>query len=79
MVVEMMIVVFKSLLRMYLPRNGMYSLMPDELPHKLYTDEDPINKKDINDDFDRNNLNNAIILPTSVFYNILLLFTITYV
>jgi hypothetical protein len=52
----------------------------NELPRKLYTDEDPINS---NDNVDLTNLNNAIILPTSLYYNILsmlftLLFRLTY-
>jgi hypothetical protein len=52
----------------------------NELPHKLYDDEDPINEDDI--DYDSTSFNNAIILSTC--YNILpiisfLLFTIAYV
>jgi hypothetical protein len=56
----------------------------NELPQKLYDDENPINIKDTDTDLDSDSLSNAIILSTSLLYKMLtillsLLFTMAHV
>jgi len=66
--------------------NDKWSSFSDanELPEKLYDDEDPINQNNKDDDDDFDSLNHAVILSMSLLYYILpilltLFFTMIYV